>query len=118
MARYGNRKSSSSKDSSGERSGRGSRRSGGSRGGRNDDKQAEFVTLGDMAGVRSREDDDDYQDLTADLMDAEATYSMKVFVGKDETITLKNGDRVMVKFKEYQKAKEWVVGKVFLILED
>lgn len=115
MARYGNRKSKGSKDSEERSSGRSGRRSSKRNNKKGNDN---ILNLGSITKVKSKEDDDDYQELTDDLVDSEAGYNFKVYLGDKDEVTLKKGDNVYIKFKEYDKSPDYVVGKVFLMLDD
>ena len=112
MSRYGNRRSNNKGGD--DSSSRSSKRSGGSKYNNN----VEFVGLGDLSLPKSQSGDQDVQDIAADLKDMEVKFNLKVFVGRNEEITLRNGDVVMIKFKDYENAKEWVDGKAFLITND
>lgn len=121
MGRYGGRSARADKGSSnGSGRSRGSSRGrSNSRSSRNNNNNSEFVSLGDLAGPKSKADDKDFQEITDELMDMENSYSAKVYLGPEtEQITIKKGDRIMVKFKEYESSPDYVVGKVFLVIDE
>ena len=86
---------------------------GGYRGGRQQEGEFPFTFIGNISMPKSASDDA-CKFVDSELKGSNLTMNAKIYLGKDENseLVLKNGDMLLIQFKNGERDKDFVIGKV------